>query len=78
MPDDRKALSREEWIRRFALRLTRLGVGLGPDEVRDFATDQWRVAGHLSPDAVAEAEHDAGGFYPRTGDGDREPGDRLS
>jgi hypothetical protein len=55
-------VDRQYWIQRFASRLGKLGVALTPEELLAFAADQWKVSGHLSPEAVAEAEHAAGGF----------------
>jgi hypothetical protein len=54
----------DEWIARFCSRMRELGVALTSEELKDFATDLWPLAGHLSAEAVADAEHEAGGFDP--------------
>jgi hypothetical protein len=41
---------------------------LTPEELLDFALDQWQTSGHLSPEAAAESEFAAGGFDPHDSD----------
>ena len=65
---DARAIAKPQWLERFALHLSRLGVPLTLDELLDFAADQWETSGHLSPEAVAESEFAAGGFDPHVSD----------
>jgi hypothetical protein len=61
-------ITKARWVERFALHLGTLGVPLTPEELLDFALDQWQTSGHLSPEAVAESEFAAGGFDPHASD----------
>jgi len=47
-------VTREQWVERFALRLSQLEVGAEPEQFVELATDLWTSHGHR--DAVAAAD----------------------
>src|SRR3982751_6448058 len=49
-------VTREQWVDRFALRLSQLEVGAEPASFVELGTGLWTAQGHLSPDTAAEEE----------------------
>jgi len=49
-------VTREQWVDRFALRLSQLEVGAEPEQFVEFATSMWTIDGQLDPIAVADDE----------------------
>lgn len=49
-------VTREQWVDRFAVRLSQLEVGAEPANFVDLATGLWAAKGHLDPSAVADDE----------------------
>jgi hypothetical protein len=49
-------VTREQWVDRFALRLSQLEVGAEPEQFVEFATGLWSAQGHLDPSAAADDE----------------------
>ena len=49
-------VTREQWVDRFALRLSQLEVGAEPEQFIEFATTMWTDHGQLDPIAVADDE----------------------
>lgn len=55
------AVSKHQWILRFALRVAELDVHAEPKQVIGLARELWPTRGHLVPEEVAQAGHDNGG-----------------
>ena len=49
-------VTREQWVDRFALRLSQLEVGAEPEQFVQLATGLWPAQGHLDPNTVADDE----------------------
>ena len=49
-------VTREQWVDRFALRLSQLEVGAEPEQFVDLATGLWTAQGHLDPNSAADDE----------------------
>jgi hypothetical protein len=49
-------VTREQWVDRFALRLSQLEVGAEPEQFVDLATGLWTAQGHRDPDSAADDE----------------------
>jgi hypothetical protein len=49
-------VTREQWVDRFALRLSELEVGAQPEQFVELATGLWRAQGHLDPQTAADDE----------------------
>jgi len=49
-------VTREQWVDRFALRLSQLEVGAEPEQFVDLAGGLWAAQGHLNPDTAADDE----------------------
>ena len=49
-------VTREQWVDRFALRLSQLEVGAEPEQFVELATGLWTAQGHLDPNAAADDE----------------------
>ncbi len=49
-------VTREQWVDRFALRLSQLEVGAEPANFVELASGLWTAKGHLDPNAVADDE----------------------
>jgi hypothetical protein len=49
-------VTREQWVDRFALRLSQLEVGAEPEQFLDLADGLWAAHGHLDPNTVADDE----------------------
>jgi hypothetical protein len=49
-------VTREQWVDRFALRLSQLEVGAEPEQFIELATGLWTAQGHLDPDSAADDE----------------------
>jgi len=49
-------VTREQWVGRFALRLSQLEVGAEPEQFFEFGTTMWSSHGQLDPIAVADDE----------------------
>ena len=49
-------VTREQWVDRFALRLSQLEVGAEPEQFIELANGLWTAQGHLDPDSAADDE----------------------
>jgi len=49
-------VTRDQWVERFALRLSRLEVGAVPDDFLDLAARRWDSRGQVAPEAAADEE----------------------
>ena len=49
-------VTREQWVDRFALRLSQLEVGAEPEQFVELATGLWTAQGHLDPASAADDE----------------------
>src|SRR3954451_17964125 len=49
-------VTREQWVERFALRLSQLDVGGEPDQFIELATRLWSTQGHVDPTNAADDE----------------------
>ena len=49
-------VTREQWVERFALRLSQLEVGAEPEQFVELATGMWPAQGHLDPTSAADDE----------------------
>ena len=49
-------VTREQWVDRFALRLSQLEVGAVPEQFTDLASERWNTEGHLDPATAADDE----------------------
>ena len=49
-------VTREQWVDRFALRLSQLEVGAEPEQFVELATGLWTAQGHLDPTSAADDE----------------------
>jgi len=49
-------VTREQWVDRFALRLSQLEVGAEPEQFVELAGGLWTAQGHLDPDTAADDE----------------------
>ncbi len=49
-------VTREQWVDRFALRLSQLEVGAEPEQFLEFATTMWPAYGQLDPIVAADDE----------------------
>jgi len=49
-------VTREQWVERFALRLSQLEVGAEPDQFVELATGLWTAHGHVDPTSAADDE----------------------
>ncbi len=49
-------VTRDQWVERFALHLSQLEVGAGPDDCLDLAARRWDSRGQIAPEAAADEE----------------------
>ncbi|HEY2559295.1 MAG TPA: hypothetical protein VGI48_06260 [Caldimonas sp.] len=49
-------VTREQWVDRFALRLSQLEVGAEPEQFVELASGLWTAQGHLDPTTAADDE----------------------
>ncbi|HEV7578720.1 MAG TPA: hypothetical protein VGO85_22015 [Caldimonas sp.] len=49
-------VTREQWIERFAMHLSRLEIGALPEEFLDLAARRWETRGQIDAETVAEEE----------------------
>ena len=49
-------VTRDQWVERFAMRLSQLEVGAVPDDFLDLATRRWESRGQVAPEAAADEE----------------------
>jgi hypothetical protein len=53
-------VTRDQWVERFAMHLSRLHVGTNPSQFESLGKACWPDKGHLAPEAVADEEFAAG------------------
>ena len=49
-------VTREQWVERFALRLSQLEVGAEPEQFIELANGLWTAQGHVDPNTAADDE----------------------
>jgi len=49
-------VTRDQWVERFAMHLSQLEVGAGPDDFLDLASRRWETRGQVAPEAAADEE----------------------
>jgi hypothetical protein len=49
-------VTRDQWVERFALHLSRLEVGAVPDDFLDLAARRWEARGQVAPETAADEE----------------------
>jgi len=49
-------VTREQWVERFAMRLSQLEVGAVPDDFLDLAARRWETRGQVAPETAADEE----------------------
>jgi hypothetical protein len=49
-------VTRDQWVERFAMHLSQLEVGAGPDDFLDLAARRWESRGQVAPETAADEE----------------------
>ena len=49
-------VTRDQWVERFAMRLSQLEVGAVPDDFLDLAARRWNSRGQVAPETAADEE----------------------
>ena len=49
-------VTRDQWVERFAMRLSQLEVGAVPDDFLDLAARRWESRGQVAPETAADEE----------------------
>jgi len=49
-------VTRDQWVERFAMHLSRLEVGAVPDDFLDLAARRWEARGQVAPETAADEE----------------------
>jgi len=49
-------VTRDQWVERFAMRLSQLEVGAVPDDFLDLAARRWETRGQVAPETAADEE----------------------